>query len=936
MTREAGNQTDIIGIDLGTTNSAVAWAPGAALSDAGAAIRGFEVPQLVSAGEVAPCPVLPSFLYLSQPDERTPGSLDLPWNSSPSEVVGTLARDLGARVPGRLVASAKSWLCHAHVDRSAAILPWGATGQRYSPVDACARYLGHLRDAWNHRHPDRPMEDQDVVVTVPASFDEVARELTVRAARAAGLEHITLLEEPQAALYAWIDGQGETWAEQLEVDDIILVVDVGGGTTDLSLVRVGEDSQGKPTLERFAVGRHLMLGGDNMDLALAHVVESRLQSPARLDSARWLALTQRCRDAKEELLARGKTDQVSVQVLGAGSSVIGGSLTAAISRSDVEQVILDGFVPLVEADAHPAPSAPSALTELGLPYEGDPAITRHLAEFLARHGEAGSPIQPTSVLFNGGALKGAGLRRRIVRSLKRWCGGEDTVRVLEGTQLDLAVARGAAYYGLVRRGHGVRIGGGSARAYYVEVASGDSAEILCIAPRGMEEGSRHELREHPFQVRTNRPVAFRVLASTAREGDRAGDLVSAPPESLEALPPIHTVLRFGKATVSREIPVHLRSTLTEVGTLDLHCSAVETEHQWRLEMQVRGTGGGRGAGGGERADREHLPEDCLGRAAAVAAAAFAPERTTPEGLSEEPSPLNLGRLLEEVLDQSRERWSLSTARAIWQEIYENQARRQASEAHEARWLNLVGFCLRPGFGFPLDDWRMGELWKIFHGGTAFPRSDRCRGEWWILWRRIGGGLSAGQQSNLADLLEKDLRAATPGGGAKRSKRGGAPRPRRLAAQERIEMLMAVASLERLDPAQKVRLATLPLAQIERGRPERAHLWALARLGARVPLYGPLDRVVPAREAGAWIDALLALDGPIDGPRAEALTSLARPTGDRARDLDDPIRDRVRSAFERDQISAHHREALDHPTRMDADDTRALFGEALPPGIILAG
>jgi molecular chaperone DnaK (HSP70) len=1016
---------DVIGIDLGTTNCAVAWAAGEALAEGRLAVRAFDVPQLVSEGELARHPVLPSFLFFGRRSEATPGSYDLPWDSTGADagaggksggesggesgemvdLVGVLARDSGGRVPGRLVASAKSWLSHAQVDRDAPILPWGVEGRRISPVDAAARYLSQIRLGWNHLHARadkaRAAERQDVVVTVPASFDEVARELTVEAARRARFAHVTLLEEPQAALYAWIDRLGEAWAEELQPGDVILVVDIGGGTTDLSLIRVGLSERQEPTLERFAVGRHLLLGGDNMDLTLAHLAEERMGHP-HLDAMRWQILAQRARVAKELLLKRGGPERVAVQVLGAGSSVVGGALSAELTREDVNRVLLDGFVPLVASAARPRQARRAGLAELGLPYEADPAITRHLADFLGRHaastaGGTAAILIPNAVLFNGGALKGAALRRRILRQLGQWAEGAGlpAPKLLEGAPLDLAVARGAAYYGAVRRGLGVRIGGGSARAYYVEVelAGGDRGRqasaappegsesapsphvrALCVAPRGMEEDSWTRIDSHTFRARANRPVAFRLLASTARLDDAPGDLLEIERASLEPWPPILTVLRYGKPGNHHEIPVRLAVHATAVGTLELWCEAVETEHRWRLDLQVRGVAGGvpdgalgessggaesggpGGAGDGGGAlpgGGERLPEATLERAAALVRAALAPAKfPLPEELAPaaKPNADNLTKLLPLVLEQPREQWSLSTARQIWQVLFELRAARDESEAIEARWLNLIGYCLRPGFGYALDDWRINELWKLFHRGTRWPRSDRCRAEWWTLWRRISGGLSGGQQNHAFGGMEKALRqsgggaGAGDGGGGKRKRRnkrgggggggGGSGGGRRLAPREAIEMRMAAAAFERIDGRLRAALMAPVLTQIGRGRADRQGLWMLARVGARQPLHGPVNLVLPTATAEGWIEALLALSQPANGMLADTLLALARRTGDRSRDIDDALRSRVLERLRGAQAPKRILEALDTPRALDAESSASLFGESLPPGLVL--
>jgi molecular chaperone DnaK (HSP70) len=571
-----------VGIDLGTTNCALAFAR----TGDEAQLEVLEVPQLVAAGEVQARPLLPSFLYLPSEVELPAGALALPWDRSGHDAVGVFAREQGASVPDRLVASAKSWLSHAGADRRGKILPWGAEGDvpRVSPVDASARYLAHLRAAWDHAHPDAPLAAQDVVVTVPASFDAVARELTVEACRAAGLsEHLTLLEEPQAALYAWLARSGERWRKEVAVGDLILVVDVGGGTTDLSLIEV-QDREGTLELRRVAVGDHILLGGDNMDLTLAHVVAAKLEAAGKaLDDWQLRALVHGCRTAKEELLGDSGKETFPLVIPARGRRLVGGALRTELTRAELEQTLVEGFFPRASAGDRPQAPRRTGLTALGLPYATDPAITRHLAAFLARQ----PGRSPTAVLFNGGVTRGAPLRQRILEVLGTW--GCSTLRELSGADPDLAVARGAATYGRVRSGRGVRIRGGTARAYYVGIERAGLAvpgvapriDAVCVAPAGMEEGSEVTLPQ-PLGLVVGEPAAFRFFASTTRRDDAVASV--APPAELEELPPIETTLEGESGQV---VPVQLHARVTEVGTLDLSAVDPGTQRRWRLEYNVR-------------------------------------------------------------------------------------------------------------------------------------------------------------------------------------------------------------------------------------------------------------------------------------------------------------------------------------------------------------
>jgi hypothetical protein len=533
----------------------------------------------------------------------------LPWDPQPTHVVGELARKRGAENAVRLVASAKSWLSFAGAQRTASILPWGAPAEvpHISPVDASAAYLRHLAASFDATTPDAPLAEQDVLLTVPASFDEEARELTLRAAHVAGFAHVTLLEEPQAALYAWLDAQGERWRRRIRVGDLILVCDVGGGTTDFSLIAVSEHD-GDLILERVAVGDHILLGGDNMDLALARLLQQRIEeSGQRLDTWQLHALWHQCRLAKEALFTDADRREHPVTLLGKGSRLIGGTITVPLSIDDVNRVLLDGFFPRVASDEMPARQRRVGLQELGLPYAADPAVTRHLARFLTRQastavstaavrrGSSGLAC-PTHLLFNGGVMKAVALRDRIVSVLDSWLAREgfDAVNVLDADDLDHAVARGAAYYGMARRGRGIRIRSGASRSYYVGIEStmpavpGTPAPLkaLCVVPFGMEEGSAATLEGREFGLIVGEPAEFRFLSSTIRKSDPAGALVEDWGDDIEELGPLEVTLRLD-GQEDAIVPVTLETHVTEVGTLELWCVMRDGSHRWKLELNIR-------------------------------------------------------------------------------------------------------------------------------------------------------------------------------------------------------------------------------------------------------------------------------------------------------------------------------------------------------------
>ncbi len=605
-----------IGIDLGTTHSALSYVDLQA-SDGEKADQGvLGIPQLSAPGTVEALPLLPSFLYLPHPDELAPGELALPWtNGQAAPVVGEMARSRGASTPIRLVSSAKSWLSHPSVDRRAAILPTDAPEEveRVSPLAASTRYLEHLKAAWNATHPDAPFERQAVTVTIPASFDPAARELTAEAARSAGYGNPTLLEEPQAALYSWIEGSGGGWRKQVKAGDIVLVVDVGGGTSDFSLIAILE-RDGNLEPHRVAVGDHILLGGDNMDLALAHLVARKLQANGtQLDAWQMRALTYACRGAKEHLLADADATTWPIVVPSRGSKLIGGSIRTELTRDEVTTFITDGFFPRVEASARPATRTRAGLTQVGLPYAQDAAITRHLAAFLGRQAGATAELEgfngkvnaehtflhPSAVLFNGGVFKSEILAKRVMDTINDWLymEGAEPARMLEGADLDLAVARGAAYYGYARRGGGVRIRGGTARSYYVGVESSMPAipgfepplEALCVAPFGMEEGTELELPGQEVGLVVGEPVHFRFFGSTVRRQDHIGTVLESwSPDELQELNEIQATLPAEGRTPGDVVQVKLHAVATEAGTLELVAVAREGQ-RWKVEFDVRST-----------------------------------------------------------------------------------------------------------------------------------------------------------------------------------------------------------------------------------------------------------------------------------------------------------------------------------------------------------
>ena len=605
----------IVGIDLGTTNSALARCDAsAAEEESRIEVRG--IPQLVNPNEMEERTLLPSFLYIPGEFDFPKGSLALPWEAEPKFVIGELARKRGAESPNRLVASAKSWLSYPAVNRTAPILPWQAPEEvpKLSPVEASSQFLQYLRTVWDSSEAAEQQQpafaEQDVLLTVPASFDEEARELTRRAAEKAGYQHVTLLEEPQAAFYAWLASQGDGWRRRIKVGDLVIVCDVGGGTTDFSLIVVTEEN-GELTLKRVAVGDHILLGGDNMDLALARVLQQRLEASGnRVDTWQLHGLWHQCRIAKEKLFESPKTQIRPITLLGKGTKLVGGTIKTELTREDLDHVLVEGFFPKVASSELPARQRRVGFQELGLPYAADPAITKHLARFLSeqarnspeaagiRRGRSGLAC-PTHILFNGGVMKAAVLRDRVVEVLNMWLRQEgfDALgreQILEAPDLEHAVARGAAYYGKARRGRGVRIRSGASRTYYIGIESAMPAvpgleaplKALCVVPFGMEEGTEAMIPNREFGLVVGEPAEFRFLSSSVRKQDQVGNLLDDWGAEIEELSPLEVTLKLD-GQLGTVIPVRLETRFTELGTLEVWCVSRDGTQRWKLELNIR-------------------------------------------------------------------------------------------------------------------------------------------------------------------------------------------------------------------------------------------------------------------------------------------------------------------------------------------------------------
>lgn len=925
MGSAAGKPAYLVGIDLGTTNTVVAYA---AAGDAQAGINLFAIEQLVAPGEVGARPLLPSLRYHPAAGELAAGDLPLPWPQqdvagAQAAVLGAFARQLGAQVPGRLVSSAKSWLSHANVDRQAPILPWGAEADvaKVSPVAASASYLAYVRAAWNHRFPHAPLEQQELVLTIPASFDEGARALTLAAARMAGLPALRLVEEPQAAFYDYLHRRRATLQLDLAQTRRILVCDVGGGTTDFSLIDVAFGDDGAPQLTRSSVGNHLILGGDNMDLALAHLVETRMAAGVaggmKLSAARLSQLMERCRAAKELLLSNDAPDSVTVTLLGAGSRLIGGSRSADVTREEVAALVVDGFFPKVEL-ADTAKKGRAGIVEFGLPYAQDAAITRHLASFLQQHqGEL-----PDTLLLNGGVFRADALARRLADTLAHWRG--QPLTILHNDNPDVAVARGAVAYALARRGQAPRIGGGSPRSYFLVLGeAGKDRRAVCILPRGSASGEEIRLTERLFALRLGRPVRFHLATSLFESGTppKLGDIVDLAEGEYLRLPPLASVLHDKQdATDKREITVQLATVMTEVGTLEVHCvAAADASQRWLLEFQLRG--------------EEETQADTSTVSPRIKEAVEKIERIF-GGKAQKVESKEV-RQLRQHLERGlggRESWDTPLLRQLFDALMLRARGRRRSAEHERVWLNLAGYCLRPGYGDALDPWRIEQLWALFDAGVQHHKDNQVCAEWWTLWRRVAGGLSAEQQLRLLDDFAFNLQADA-------AQRGS--RPVTLVNGSDDDMLRLGASLERIPGAYKAEVGTWLIKRLQKAdkKGEAADtntLWALARVGARQPFHGSAHEVVDSATVAEWLDMLLALDWKKTEPAAFSAAHLARMTGDRSRDIGDDLRATILARLKAVGAPPLWQTMVSEVTQLDEAATKRMLGEALPPGLKLIG
>jgi hypothetical protein len=708
------------------------------------------------------------------------------------------------------------------------------------------------------------------------------------------------------------------------------VCDIGGGTTDFTLIEAYTNAQGHPGFKRTGVGRHLILGGDNLDLALAHHVEQRLGNANRLPPGQWQMLLRNCRAAKERLLGHNPPQTVTINLPGPGTGVISGARQVEVSRTDAAQWLLDGFLPLTNAGDFPRRDT-SGFREFGLPYARDPAVSRHLAVFLAEHG-AHDATRPDFVLLNGGFFASPVMRDQFSALLHHWY-GDDMPQLLHHGSLHLAVARGAAQYGLARRGKGMRIDAGLAQSYYlgVETSGQATATAVCLAGAGLAPETEVQLKHIPFTLRLREPVEFPLYLSSVRCDDQPGQCVHTDPDQFTALPPLRTVIKSGKKKVKERLPVYLSARLTETGILEIHAHERQGQRHWRLQFDARsGINALPPYPCATAGSAAYLDVDILQQAQRIIQSAFCRTADSPR-----PDPARITRMLEDTLAGEKFTWSPATMRTLWNALMACPTAREMSAAHEARWLNLLGFTLRPGFGYPVDDWRVGRTWTLFPKGIVHTRNEPCRAQWWILWRRIAGGLTQGQQQALANSLLSRIHRSP---GKRKPSRG------RYAAllfegsspHESAEIWRMLGSLEHLPVPVRTELGQWLVQAIRHEGSDVLHhaaIWSLCRIGSRVPVHGPLYTILPVDTVSTWIRTLMQVDQWQAGDLFH-MAMMARRTGDRFRDIDGPLQRDLLSWMATQNAPERTLALVREEHDLAAGEKNLLLGDRLPAGLQL--
>ncbi len=942
----------LVGIDLGTTHTVVAYAE---ITDdlENSPMHIFNIDQLIAPGEVARKPLLPSFRYHPAQGEMDATQLVLPWNPEPvngeidTVIIGELARELGAKVEGRQVVSAKSWLSHPNVDRNEAILPWSSTAsksdvKKVSPVIASASYLNHVRQSWDYHHKNAKLADQEVVITVPASFDEAARALTLQAAELAGLKKVLLLEEPQAVCYDWYAQNKDNADELLKDIPLLMVCDVGGGTTDLSLIKVGSKDN-KLTLDRIGVGDHLMLGGDNLDLSLAHVAEQRLNGESnKLSQSALSKLIQQTRKVKESLLSGNAPDTAKVTMLGSGSRLIGGAKSIELNRDEVHRIALDGFFPMTAYSEQPS-QRQAAMVEFGLPYAADPAISKHIAQFIDLHDHvcrdafsengitisADQPAIPVAVLLNGGVFNSPLLTERTLSVISSWH-DDNNITELKNLHPDLAVAFGAVAYAKARHGAQLKIGGGSARSFFLVIGQNkDVKQGICLLPKGIEESNEVNLTHRKFALTLGEPVRFNLVSTTDEKYSEVGELVDIIGDGFVTLPPFIATLDSERdrselaANQKDREEVTLACQLTEVGTLQIEAvSIADPQKRWKVEFAIR----------------KDLAKLHRGDVDSTLAESELPPRMNDAidaikkvyGGSKNSDNSKAAKTLRNDLDKmlgKRDNWETPCLRELANALLESKKRRRRSDLHERNWLKLIGFTMRPGFGYPADDFRMNEIWALYQQGIQFESNTQTWCDWWTFWRRVAGGLTQEQQL----VIYKDIAKYITPGASRNAKLN-----KELQERSYEDMVRLAASLEHLPFDKKLQLIEWLFGRLQKAQYAQAHWWAIGRIATRTPFYGSTHNLLSAEHISFCLPELMDYDWRKEPYIGFAAVMMTRKTGDRNLDINDDLRQQVIEKLKASRAPESWIEMVSEIKILTEDETKRVFGDALPNGLRLIG
>lgn len=905
----------IVGIDFGTTNITVAYTD--TQKDPGKIVL-LPIPQLSAPGEIIESELLPAFCFFPDKRQLPKKALNLPWKDKFDYAVGVYARDFGPDSPGRFISSVKSWLCHVGINRREKILPWNSDFKdcSRSPVEISQYYLEHIRNAWDFKFKQKKdkngnpclLADQQVIITVPASFDETARELTFEAAELVGFKDINLLEEPLAVFYSWLDKNSTTWKKKIRPEEKILVIDVGGGTCDFSIIEMNK--QGK--LIRSVAGSHLLLGGDNIDIAIARKIENKWKT--FLSPGEWAALCQRTREAKEKIL-NSSVDKIKIVLLSQGSSVVKNIRESVLQRKELRKLLMDGFFPNISIHS-PSPKKKSGIQIMGLPYVSDPALTKHLLDFLRysakiTKGEHTKFLVPDKVLFNGGTMIPPDIREQILKTLSSWFSGEqrrEKIVELISSDLTFAVAYGAAYYGRTRRGEGIKVKSGTSRAYYVEVTQKEMEKrYICVMPRGMDEGKRI-MTPRKFLLDANQKVSFPLFSSSTRPGDKPGDVLDSK-EELSPVSRLINVLRFGR-TEKKSIETEIAAELTETGILKLWIESLQSQHKWPLNFDIRALVDGEEEGDVEPAvmfDSEKLRAAC-----SLIKDVF---EAAPEKLP------SLVKIVKQELGIPGNELFLPVIRKLADTLFEIPYDSLRIPQQEIRWLNFCGYCLRPGFSDPVDELRLKKAWKIWIHGLNNRNSLQVEAEWWIFWRRIAPGLSLGQQRRIYQALYKWL--CPKGEYALKLKKG---------IQVKTEMWRCLGALELLSPEIKLDIGDILLSRSEKLLPYE--YWVLARLGTRRLFRAPVNNIIPTEFVEKWLSKLIGLKKAPDEALLFAVSRIAAISGDRNVDISPDSISSVKKFLLKHKATNQWIKHLEVMGKESEKEQTRILGDSLPLGLKL--